>query len=219
MARKKQWVPKGRRTGSKSASDKKQRESEVQKYVRTFLKKLPHTKEDYYYDAMEYMNAGDLNGSARLLRKALEIDEHYVEAYVGLTWVYRQKGNEKKREEYVERALEETKKLFPKWKGIREWAWFEHRPYLRAIGEKGMMHADRGDNEEAEKWYRLLLKLNPNDNQGIRYLIAAMLEGISGEEVDEMTHRGNEKQDWSEQEEMVERQNKKHKFWEPPELE
>ncbi len=53
-------------------------------------------KHDYYYDAMEYLQMGDTDGALRLLRKALEIDEHYVEAYVGITDVYQQKENTKK---------------------------------------------------------------------------------------------------------------------------
>lgn len=177
---------------------------------------LMRKKEDYYYDAMEHLNEGNLNGAERLLKKAVDIDEHYVAAYVGLTEVYRFKENEKKRRECVERGFEETLRVFPKWPKQMEWGYMENREYMRAIAEKGMLHADNGDNAEAEKWYRLLLKLNPGDNQGIRYLIAGLFENISGEEIDEMTEEGNKKQDWSKLEDLVARQNAKHKFWNPP---
>jgi len=62
--------------------------------------------------------------------------------------------------------------------------------------------------------YRLLLKLNPNDNQGIRYLLSALFRGLMPEDVDMMMEKGNRKQDWSELENLLIEENKKHKFWE-----
>lgn len=48
---------------------------------------LMRNKSDYYYDAMENLNCGNEEAAIRLLRKSLEIDEHYVEAYVGMAAV------------------------------------------------------------------------------------------------------------------------------------
>lgn len=66
-------------------------------------------KHDYYYDAMEELEFGNIEGAIRLLRKAIEIDEHYVAAYVGLSIAYEYKGNKKKIAEFTERAFTETK--------------------------------------------------------------------------------------------------------------
>jgi tetratricopeptide (TPR) repeat protein len=53
------------------------------------------------------------------------------------------------------------------------WGLLETRPYMRArLGLAQMLWAS-GRREEAVAHYRDLLRLNPNDNQGVRYLLAA----------------------------------------------
>lgn len=55
------------------------------------------------------------------------------------------------------------------------WGFLETRPYMRA--KAGLANALRrlGDDEMAIHHYREMLTLNPDDNQGIRYLLAACL--------------------------------------------
>ena len=69
------------------------------------------------------------------------------------------------------------------------------------------------NKKEAEKLYKLLLKMNPNDNQGIRYLLAALYADKPPKIVSELIDKGNALQDWSELEELLEQENKKYKFW------
>ena len=87
---------------------------------------------------------------------------------------------------------------------------------MRAIQYMGDLYWDNNEKEKATKLFRLLLKLNPNDNQGVRYEIAALYAGLNGDDVNRMTDEGNQKQDWSEEENLVQEQNKKHKFWKEP---
>ena len=91
--------------------------------------------------------------------------------------------------------------------------YMEHRRYLRAIHWMGELLIDRGEREKGFELLRLALKLNPNDNQGIRYVLAGYYAGITGNDVNRMTDEGNAKQDWSALENLVAEQNKKHKFW------
>jgi tetratricopeptide (TPR) repeat protein len=55
------------------------------------------------------------------------------------------------------------------------WGHLETRPYMRA--RIGLAHAlrDVGRDDEAVAHYRALLELNPDDNQGVRYLLLATL--------------------------------------------
>jgi len=55
------------------------------------------------------------------------------------------------------------------------WGILETRPYMRA--RLGLAQAlwDRGRNREAADHLKAMLHLNPNDNQGARYLLAAVL--------------------------------------------
>lgn len=75
---------------------------------------------------------------------------------------------------------------------------------------------DDGEKEKAIELYKLLLKLNPGDNQGVRYVLSGVYAGISGEEINNMFDEGNDNQDWSKSERLVQEQNAKHKFWKPP---
>ena len=72
----------------------------------------------------------------------------------------------------------------------RFWGIFETRPYMRArFALAGALGAD-GKTKEALEHLRELLKLNPNDNQGARYLLAnCLLEIRKYDELLELTEK------------------------------
>ena len=112
----------------------------------------------------------------KLIKQALELDPNNADAYNYLASVendvdkaltlYRQA------EEAGERALgeefmEENKGHF--------WGLIETRPYMRAkSGVAGCLYAKNRVNATIEV-YREMIELNPNDNQGVRYLLATIL--------------------------------------------
>jgi len=53
------------------------------------------------------------------------------------------------------------------------WGLLETRPYMRARSGLAQALWASGEREDAITHYRDMLRLNPNDNQGIRYLLAA----------------------------------------------
>ena len=53
------------------------------------------------------------------------------------------------------------------------WGFLETRPYMRARAGLAGTLLKLGDIDGAVGHYRDMLKLNPNDNQGIRYVLAA----------------------------------------------
>jgi len=55
------------------------------------------------------------------------------------------------------------------------WGFLETRPYMRARAGLASTLVQLGDVEGALAHYRDMLKLNPNDNQGIRYVLAGCL--------------------------------------------
>lgn len=116
----------------------------------------------------------------------------------------------------IEIAYKKTLKKFPKWPEEMLWGHIENRAYMRALQYRADIYWDEGKNDQAIKLFRLLLKLNPNDNQGVRYEIAGLYAGLKGPDVNKMTAEGNEKQDWSKRENLLKEQNKKHKFWKAP---
>ena len=172
--------------------------------------------QELYYDAMERLNAGDIKTAKKYLDKAIKLDADYVEVYVGMTAMYRQKRNRKKEMEYADLAFEKTRKKFPVWPENMIWRIINNRQYLRAICDKATTSHHAKNLKEAEKSYRLILKLNPNDNQGERYLLAGLFAGLDPQDIDDMFDEGNESQNWDKLGTLLEEQNEKHNFWSEP---
>ncbi|MCD6295545.1 MAG: hypothetical protein J7M30_00125 [Deltaproteobacteria bacterium] len=55
------------------------------------------------------------------------------------------------------------------------WGILETRPYMRALSGMAQLCFDLGDLDKAINIYNDLLRLNPNDNQGNRYMLASAL--------------------------------------------
>lgn len=176
---------------------------------------LKPTKDDYYFDAMEALEFEDTEAAIRLLKKSLEIDEHFLRGFVGLAAAWLQKGNFAKHQLYVNEGFADVKKIYPKWPERMEWGYLDNRPALRIICYKAAVEHILGNKSEAEQLYRLLLQFTPNDNQGVRYLLAAMFAGMRPEYVDQLTDEGNAKQNWDKLENLLDTQNAIHHFWHP----
>ncbi len=176
-------------------------------------------KWDYYYDAMEHLSLGDTGMAIMLLKKAIKLDNDFVAGFMGITSAYRTVGHKENLKAYTNLAYQKTRQAFPKWPKEMPWGIIEHRQYLRAICDKACLCQKEGNLQKAEELYRLLLKLNPGDNQGVRYLIAGMFAGMLPEQVNDLFDEGNAKQDWSKLEGLLDRENKKHHFWFPPNFE
>ncbi|MFH0969065.1 MAG: hypothetical protein V1804_00990 [Patescibacteria group bacterium] len=170
-------------------------------------------KYEHYYDAMDSLNAGNVSRAKKLLKKALQLDVEFIDGYNGLAAAYEDEKNKKKARESADTAFKLTREKFLKWPKEMHWGELDNRPYLRAICNKAIYFHEEGKTDEAEKLYRLLLKLNPGDNQGVRYLLAALFAGKHPKITDKLMEKGNRLQDWSEIEKLLENQNKKHKFW------
>ena len=167
---------------------------------------LSYTKEDYYYDGQEWLEEGASAKARRCFRKALEMDDEYVDACNGLGCSYFDTRPKTAREWY-QRAYGMTIRHFKGRLPARiEWGILENRQYLRAMHGLGLLKWREGDTKGAMGLFALMLELNPNDNQGARYLMAALHEGLSWEAVPDSD-------DCKAMEAMFQRQNAKHGFF------
>lgn len=174
---------------------------------------------DLYYDAMDLINNGrknDLLQAEKILKQALAMDQYNVQTHIGLASVYGVIGNKEKAKDHIKIAYDQTVKKFPNWPKKMSWGDMNNRAYMRAIQFRADLHADEGEREKAVELYKLLLRLNPGDNQGVRYTLSGLYAGISGEEISKMFECGNKNQNWDELENLVKKQNAKHKFWKEP---
>ncbi len=123
--------------------------------------------QDTVYAAME---AGTKRGRASLARKALAISPLCADAYVVLAGdeaspeaaasLYRQ-GVEAGEKAIGPQAFDDDVGLF--------WGLLETRPYMRARHGLALSLWETGERDEAARHALDLLRLNPGDNQGVRY--------------------------------------------------
>jgi tetratricopeptide (TPR) repeat protein len=137
-------------------------------------------KADALYDAQqlvyEAFETRDLRRRTELANRALEISPDCADAYVLLAGNTRDLAEatelNRKAVEAGERAL--GAKAFVDDVG-HFWGLLETRPYMRARLTLAQCLWESGKHDEAIEHYCDMLRLNPNDNQGIRYILAACL--------------------------------------------
>lgn len=151
--------------------------------------------QELMYQAWE---APSREGRVALARQALEISADCADAYVVLADEEAADVVEaidllRKGVAAGERAL--GKRAFKNDVGDF-WGLLETRPYMRARAELARCLQEAGQREEALAHYRDLLRLNPDDNQGVRYVLATYLLDLGHD--DELTELlGAYEGDWS----------------------
>ncbi len=128
--------------------------------------------QEIMYEAFEAGGAKQL----ALAKRALEVCPDCADAYVVLA---EHAGTLEEalrlNEEGVaagQRAL--GKEAFKEWVG-RFWGVLETRPYMRARLALAQCLWSAGSHDQATAHYQEMLRLNPNDNQGVRYLLSVCL--------------------------------------------
>ena len=111
---------------------------------------------------------------AKYARKALEIDPDALDGYLLLSHAT---SNSAERQSFLREGVRRGQKIWAN--EIKRpaqsyfWADMDTRPYMRLVHVLALTLWDDGDQQGALELCRYLLKLNPNDNQGIRHLLLA----------------------------------------------
>ena len=127
--------------------------------------------EDILDQGLYLLEAGDEDEAGRYFFKSTEVDPTYADAYNHLGNIAWRKGDWAQAEGLYHKALELAQ---PEVSDIPKgsfWGMLESRPYMRALHGLGLTAWKQGRLEGAIDTFRQMLKLNPNDNQGARYLI------------------------------------------------
>ncbi len=127
--------------------------------------------ESIFDQGMEHWWADDRRRSLPLFRRVLKHDPQHADAHNHLGIASLDAGKLKPAEEHFRaaaeggvRSLERDGKRVP-------WACHENRPYLRALGNLALTLAAQRRWREALSLHEELLRLNPDDNQGVRFLV------------------------------------------------
>ncbi len=137
--------------------------------------------QEIMYEAWE---APTRQRAVALARKALKVSEDCADAYVFLAAVAAKSRDEeidlyRKGVEAGERAL--GQEAFKEDTG-HFWGLLDSRPYMRARAGLAECLWEMGDREEAVEHYWEMLRLNPGDNQGLRYLLMPYLIELDRDE-------------------------------------
>jgi tetratricopeptide (TPR) repeat protein len=135
--------------------------------------------QEYAYDAMDAMAAGDVERALEMAVRAYKLDPNCVDAMHILAEMSSETKGDliEKLGLIVSRAERAMGKKFLKENAGYFWGLLETRPYMRVRGELARAVYEMGRIEEAIEHFEGMLHLNPNDNQGNRYsLIGCYLE-------------------------------------------
>jgi tetratricopeptide (TPR) repeat protein len=120
---------------------------------------------------------------AALARKALKISPDCADAYVLLAEAATAPA---KVLEFYRKAVAAGERALGRQtfedEGGHFWGLLETRPYMRARAGLALSLWARGQHDEAIAHWRAMLILNPNDNQGIRYILASCLLELGRDE-------------------------------------
>lgn len=165
--------PKKKKGTSASALTPEQLESSLLNLFDFVTDNPEFSAQEHAFDAMEAMGEGDYDAAEAAAIKALDLNSNCIDAL----HILAQLGS-KDEEDFVEnlrltvaraeRAL--GKKYFRNNTGYF-WGMLETRPYMRARADLAQALYQRGDRSEAIEHIEEMLQLNPNDNQGLRYLL------------------------------------------------
>jgi len=139
---------------------------------------LPGSRFDDVDD--DILRAVELNGSGQedrargLLVGLLAEDLRCLDAYahIGCFW-FDDWPHGAKRAYAVGVAIGELS-LGANFDGVLPWGWIDNRPFLRCLHGLGISNLELGELDEARAIFERLLSLNPNDNQGARFLLGEM---------------------------------------------
>lgn len=125
--------------------------------------------QDLCYEAFEARG----RRKVQLAREALEIYPDCVDAYVILA---EQTGDLDQALRLYAEGVKAGERTLPIREGEGQfWGDVRTRPFMRAVEGLAAMCARMGRFEEAIEHYQHLLRLNPNDNQGVRDPLAGLL--------------------------------------------
>jgi tetratricopeptide (TPR) repeat protein len=122
-------------------------------------------------DAMEHWWNGDRAAAVRGYKRALKVDPRHGDAHNHIGIADMDKGRLDDAERHFRAAIDGSARTIEPHGGSLEWANLDNRSYLRAHGNLALALRKRGKWADAMEIHEQMLRWNPNDNQGVRFLL------------------------------------------------
>lgn len=129
--------------------------------------------DDTFEGGMEDWWAGDRRRAVKSFRRVLQLDPRHADAHNHLGIVMLEARKLKAAEEHFRAAIDGGQRHLERDAAEVPWGFTENRPYLRGLANLALALLEQKKWAEALAIHKQLLKLNPNDNQGVRWLIGA----------------------------------------------
>ena len=130
-----------------------------------------HAADDVFDKGMDHWWAGNRRDAVKLFRRALELDPQHADAHNHLGIVCLGARKLRGAEQHFRAAIDGGQRHLESEGGEVPWGLVENRPYLRALANLALVLCEQKKWPEALAIHKQMLRLNPNDNQGVRWLV------------------------------------------------
>jgi tetratricopeptide (TPR) repeat protein len=127
--------------------------------------------DDVFDQGMEHWWAGDRRQAVKLFQRALKLDPRHADAHNHLGIVALDMRKLKAAELHFRAAADGGQRHLERDGENVPWGFMENRPYLRALANLALVLREQRNWAEALTLHQQLLRLNPDDHQGVRWLI------------------------------------------------
>ncbi len=127
--------------------------------------------DEAFDEGMEHWWAADRRRAVKSFRRALELDPQHADAHNHLGIVSLEARKLKAAEQHFRAAIDGGQRHLERDGAEVHWGFLENRPYLRGLANLALVLTEQKKWAEALAIHKQMLKLNPNDNQGVRWLI------------------------------------------------
>lgn len=142
-----------------------------------------HAIADDYYTVIH--NAPDMDMLKEALRELIACDEYYFDPYLDLAEILEAEGDKRGAGRLITRAYKKAIYRMSDRGGnlptLMRWSSLENRHMHRVIERYAYLKWQRGSRRKALEIFRLLLSINPTDEQGIRYAVLALRMGMASD--------------------------------------
>jgi tetratricopeptide (TPR) repeat protein len=140
-------------------------------HMSTFVSAPGSSAEQMFDEGMECWWGGDRHSAVKFFRRALAIDPQHADAHNHLGIVSLETRRLRTAEEHFRAAIDGGERHIARDGARVPWGILENRPYLRALGNLALVLRQQQKWGEALAIHRRMLELNPDDNQGVRWLV------------------------------------------------
>lgn len=146
----------------------------------------------------EYFDLSDLELSStkkiKALIKIIKTDAYFFDPYISLAETFEEQGLKVKSNSIINEGFKKCMDLIldkkGKWPDKLEWGWIENRHVIRIILNKGIKDWNIGKVDDALFLFKMLLKVNPNDNVGAREFVLAIKMNMTFDDYENKFNKG-----------------------------